>query len=312
MVKFYHGTVTGKDDLFLESFIITGAISSKTIDPWDQRPGFYVSLHPKWAEIFGNTHDIEGAKERMDPEWNGDQNQLVGFGRGLVVEFDMEVDMKNFDFDHEWGGGWSMSLIEGMREFLPLAAQHEKGEAKEILEQFYNGMVAGQGFTVSLVGPLSMQEKKHIKDILKRLHAGEAVSGFHQDDIGKLESELAHENEPREKKYLVKHFPTPGSMGFRSSAYIQQIIHDILKEKFPEEYQQEKQRVFARMLKSDGDGDVIFKYVGIEPLKISRAYLRADNSKPYPEGLDKWEVAYDAATELGKPTQKTSSLKARF
>ena len=118
----YHGTVAGKDDIFLESFIVTGALSGKTERPQHQEGGFYVSLEQSGlAYAFSHTMEQADAEERYGLG-------TMRYGRGIIVECEVELDAEHWNFDHEWQDA-SMRVIKKFRDELPSLTFHAKGSA---------------------------------------------------------------------------------------------------------------------------------------------------------------------------------------
>ena len=246
MTKFYHGTVTGKDDLFLESFIITGAVRSEnteSIKGQGQNPGLFVSLNPGWAQMFGQS-----------------QGQL---GRGMVVEFNEEINSQNWDFDHEMSGGYSLALIQNLKHLLPILASDEKaGDDKNMLKAFFS----------------AIETEKNSFDIVYNNHPTEPFSNHIWINLPEKKSALAS---PKEAYFLEK-------------------IHYKLRERFPKEYERKKQALLDEMVKKEYG---LLKYIGSSPLKASKIYLKPEITAemPYEEAIHKlkapieeWEVAYEA------------------
>jgi hypothetical protein len=259
MPKLYHGTVTGKDDLFLESFIITGAMSSKSRDAWDQGPGFYVSMQPEVPQYRAITLPENNAKDQWEA-W-----PKVHWGRGMIVALEAKIDAKNWDIDHEVSGGYSMTLIERMRDLLKPAAENAEGDIKTILETFYEATDKKQDFKV---------------------YVGIPALAFLDN-----------------RKTTIVYPQKREDEGTRGATYFMQVVHNALKENFPEAYQKEKQKVLDEMVVNKNGH---FKYIGTAPLKISKIYLRPPETI-LPVPLEKWEVAYDAMPAINGPKPAGSS-----
>lgn len=113
-IRAYHGTVTGKDDIFLENFIVTGAVSGKTTQLMGQRSGFYVIVGDQETAVgFADTRDQE--ESSRDPMYRDDP---LNFGRGMVVELEVELNAKDWDIDHEMSQE-SLRVIKEFRQELP-------------------------------------------------------------------------------------------------------------------------------------------------------------------------------------------------
>ncbi|TAL27259.1 MAG: hypothetical protein EPN97_17940 [Alphaproteobacteria bacterium] len=110
--RLYHGTVTGKDDVFLERFMVTGAISGKNRDAWDQQPGVYMCPGVGWAFMFAND------QEKPDSE-RDDGITPLRVGRGMLVEIRTALDGENWQIDHEMSQRDSMKVLKSMRDMLP-------------------------------------------------------------------------------------------------------------------------------------------------------------------------------------------------
>ncbi|MFH1159011.1 MAG: hypothetical protein V1721_09085 [Pseudomonadota bacterium] len=274
MTALYHGTQTGKDALFLEGFIVAGAHSGKSLDTGGQDQGFYVSLDPQVARAFAGTRTEEEARARSK---YAAEKPVCQFGRGLMVQINTKVDSKNWDIDHEMSPGYSMALIENMRDFLPLAAKRQKSDDKKLLKAFHSAV-----------------DKK--PDFFSVVYADFPTAAFFKY--------------PRKKiAILYPETKRPSFLeGNRISGYFLQIVHHILRDSFPEEYQREKQRVLDEMV---GVGTGQLKYIGSDPLKISRMYLKPELFDPrHIETLADWEVVYNAtATSVNKKTGSSLTKK---
>lgn len=110
--RLYHGTATGKDDIFLESFIVTGAVSGAGPGPWDQNAGFYTSPSPEWPMHF--------AKDREPGSSN--RNPVVAdmrIGRGIIVAIDTAIDGQKWEIDHEMSQDDSLALLRKFSSHFP-------------------------------------------------------------------------------------------------------------------------------------------------------------------------------------------------
>lgn len=96
--KFSHGTRTGKDDIFLEKFIITGAVGTN----WghmNQVLGFHV------------TTNIELAKHYAGKQPSPD-------GSPMLIEIEAEIDGINWRLDNIQSKG-SLMILRNMKDLFP-------------------------------------------------------------------------------------------------------------------------------------------------------------------------------------------------
>jgi hypothetical protein len=256
MTLVYHGTVTGKDDLFLESFIITGAVSNSSVYTPEQDGGFYVSLNPALLQKYGYGHEGFG----FEP------------GRGILVEADVPLDAKCWDFDHEMGYGASMLLVIVMKDFLPkMELDSEDGK---LIKQFIDGLEKGR-------------EGAHSFNVHYKFPFG-------------LLDEISF-NYPRPEEKDMKGYGA-------QSTYLMQKIHDLLKENFPREYTQAKQEIFEEMAREKTG---VLKYIGKDALKVSRIYMEPQDSWAA-RALKNWEIIYQAGgTKLAASVQQARQIVAR-
>ncbi len=253
MTLVYHGTVTGKDDLYLESFIITGAVSNRSIFTPGQDGGFFVSLNPDLLQRFGYGHEGFGFES----------------GHGILVEADVPLDAKSWDFDHEMGYGASMQLVIAMKDFLPkMKLDSEDGK---LVKQFIDGLEKGRkgadGFNVHYKFPFGLLDE---------------ISFTY----------------PRPEEKDIKGYG-------EQSTYLMQKIHDLLKENFPQEYAATKQELFDEMAREKTG---VLKYVGKDALKVSRIYLEPPDSWAA-KTLKNWEIIYKAGgTKLAASAQQAKRI----
>jgi len=107
---FYHGSVTGRDNVIMRSFIHNGFVSRFTQSAWDQEAGLYVAAGKPDAAIgFARNREED---DFADPEDNK-------FGRGMIVELKAPLDGKNWRIDHEMSTPQSMQVIARMKDYLP-------------------------------------------------------------------------------------------------------------------------------------------------------------------------------------------------
>jgi len=107
---FYHGSVTGRDNVIMRSFIHNGFVSRFTQSAWDQEAGLYVAAGKPQAAI-------GFARSRAEDDFSDpDDNK---FGRGMLVELKAPLDGKNWRIDHEMSTAQSMQVIEQMKDYLP-------------------------------------------------------------------------------------------------------------------------------------------------------------------------------------------------
>ena len=142
-VTIYHGTVTGKDDVFLESFIVCGGAKGniQSRDYSDQSPGFYVDVgFISWANTFSDHRAPEEAARREETDLRS--------GRGMIVVLQAELDARNWEFDHESDVRHSMAVLRGCKHLLGALDFGEEGAAEAF------GLDATKrGFSVSYAPP---------------------------------------------------------------------------------------------------------------------------------------------------------------
>jgi len=284
--RLYHGTVTGKEDIFLESFIVTGAVSKApmhSLDPWDQEPGFYACLDQPGAALeFSHTLDREEAIEALlnaaqTAEEKDAAKNTLRYGRGMIVEFEAEVDAENWDFDHEVSNIYSIALISKFKDRL-----------------------SSLSFPTLKIGAEGYSLPKFYKNLSIEMDAEGEVCW----------ATWENENKKQEKLKMPHWHHCEGN---RLEAFLLEKVHRALKEKFLDEYQAAKQEVLDEM----ADGDAI-KYVGTKALQVKKIYLCPAGFDPESKlqilyfekhrfytranALAGWEIVYDRTKEEAEKT----------
>lgn len=318
MVKIYHGAKAGWQNAVLGDLIENGASSAAGSNMWDQRDGLFVSIHPGVAKLFGgNRHEIDYAEaieffertpkellEENDPE----KIRLMKCGWGMVAEFDVTLDAVNWDFDHEMGYGANMKLLHQLRDYLPHLATPTP-EYQALLEDMHRG----------LCGKIPTEEyDRFFEGQPPELHP-EIEFAFQEIEKGGfiLNRPLPDYPYAPTKPMLIA-FPWPvpiDRVAHRTNSCLLDKIHGWLSEQFPHEYTEAKQSIFAEM---EAEGRGIFKYVGEEPLRPSKIYMRTENTPPSLAGSEQpfegWDVAYESfvsKTKKPEPNSPTQSPSAK-
>lgn len=255
--KFYHGTVTGKDDIYLESFIVTGAVSGKSRDPWDQKAGVYVCPDVRWPAIY--------ARDRESPEidWQGNVIAPLRTGRGMIVEIQASLDSKNWQIDHEMSWEDSIAVIDQMRDCLPSLP----------LTNIYDGLKTHPSAAIEKVRLTSVQM------------SGKGL------EIAYVRGVPAEETQ---EKILIR---SPGShAGTRFEAYFLDKVHDLLAQTEPHRYAEENLNIMADMaanargmLKYVGNQPLSVNAVYLRPQPMSEMNKKYEGSPP----LNVWEKVFD-------------------
>ena len=307
MVTLYHGTSSGPADENLADFLENGVATDRTADPWDQRAGFYLSATTGWAQMFardrypttsslsGRGYDpvtledyLQDIQERNVFETQGvDQAEYYAklgtttqgqiLERGAVLEFDVELDAVNWDFDHEMSYGYSMKLLHQMRDQIA-ALTAESPNDQALREEMLKGF-DGAGITPTFNF-----------DIDQDYLAGQMREGFFvmnpEAPLGLLPSDKA----------TAHHFkwPAPESeLGDRRTAHLLERLHDMLAEQFPEEYQAAKLSMLEEMVAKNCSS---IKYVGEEPLFPAQINVRNAKTPVMPIEADQpfegWDVMH--------------------
>ena len=251
----YHGTVTGKDDIFLESFIVTGAVSGKTINPNQQSGGFYACVGS-----VGEAYLFSQTRSQME-----DQDEYtLRCGRGMVVEFETELNAKDWNFDHEDAVD-SARVIRQFKDTLPLLTFGIAGSSLK---------------DTPTETPFSIKKK--------------------DDDTIVID----YEDLRGEKRSCDMVFRGDG--GFDCSepvpTFFLEQIHKTLEKEFPERYLQVKQKAIDDMAEAGHGG--CLKYIGSQPLRVNKIYLRPEDSPIIEDNMDRkdplkrWEVVYENKTSL--------------
>lgn len=109
--RIFHQTMMDGNDLLLESFIVTGAMSGKTRVPEgcvDQAAGFYAYVSLEGAAGTGFLHGIDS-----------------DYPFAAVVELHADVTAREWDIDHEMSWTHSQDLLREMKDFFPLLENEE-------------------------------------------------------------------------------------------------------------------------------------------------------------------------------------------
>lgn len=276
--KVYHGTITGKDDIFLEKFVITGACFDAAKDTsLGQGGGFYISLDPSTAKLFSHTTAPEDAVRR------GHAQDPLRHGRGMIVEIDAQLNAREWDFDHEMSFGLSLALLNRMKPLLPR---------------------------------LKFPEMFHNDDIFPMTDSYVTINGIEVKENG-WELQYTHEASEQQKKMTFSDAAAKHAMDFnavtdgRSHAarFFADKIHQALADQFPDEYYPAKQQALDD---AAAGGVGYLKYTGSAPLPVGKIYLRPIGApiRDDTPGLGHWEV-HGAGAARQSSAEKVVSVTAR-
>jgi hypothetical protein len=240
-LTFYHGTTTGPNDSYLQSFLSGGIDPSKS-SGFGQGNAFYCFINRKLAEHRAKSLAESSGQEDISFEYAGQLSNIP-----MIVKFNAPLTTDMFDLDFEFSELLSAQMMKSLNN-----------EFKSIPDGYIQGVVRKRKFTV-------LPSKSEIKDFGGAINLGKDFLGM----TGNVRAVIVVQFEDGDtSKINIQGNPYyPFESSSVEDAAIVGTVFSYLEKNFPDKTKEVENDIFKQVIQNKGL-DWAIKYYG-SPISVS-------------------------------------------